>query len=227
MEILPNESLSVIRKFKGVSDIALFSDSETRESALLWIEENIERVTESGCWLWKGSLRGSSEYGVVSSGGVRAAAHRVMYELYFGHIPDGLALDHLCRVRCCVNPHHLEPVTFRTNTLRGHGIPAINAAKTHCMRGHPLSGENLFKSVGRRSCKTCKIESTKKWARKKYAPKKPRDLPTGVTKPARSVGFVARIKYKGVVIHLGAYRTPSDAAAAYQEAKQELYGRQE
>jgi hypothetical protein len=38
--------------------------------------------------------------------------------LIFGPIPDGLQLDHLCRVRCCVNPNHLEPVTAKENTLR-------------------------------------------------------------------------------------------------------------
>ncbi len=61
-----------------------------------------------------------------------------------GQIPSGLTLDHLCRVRNCVNPAHLEPVTHRENTLRGDGVTAINARKTSCHRGHPFAGENLY-----------------------------------------------------------------------------------
>ncbi|MGI9502698.1 MAG: HNH endonuclease [Geminicoccaceae bacterium] len=83
-------------------------------------------------------------------------AHRVSYEALVSAIPEGLELDHLCRVRCCVNPIHLEPVTTRTNNLRGNGIAAMNALKTHCPRGHPYSGEHLYVcSRGHRHCRTC------------------------------------------------------------------------
>lgn len=46
-------------------------------------------------------------------------AHRVTYEHYVGPVPEGLELDHLCRVRNCVNPAHLEPVTHLLNVRRG------------------------------------------------------------------------------------------------------------
>ncbi|MCZ6447620.1 MAG: HNH endonuclease signature motif containing protein [Alphaproteobacteria bacterium] len=70
-------------------------------------------------------------------------AHRFSYETLVGPIPEGLILDHLCRVRSCCNPSHSEAVTHRVNILRGDGITAINARKLFCKRGHPLFGENL------------------------------------------------------------------------------------
>lgn len=75
-------------------------------------------VPESGCWIWTGELNRNG-YGRVWRLGRRVMAHRAMYELLVGPIPEGLVLDHLCRVRCCVNPKHLEPVTVRENTIRG------------------------------------------------------------------------------------------------------------
>lgn len=113
----------------------------------------------SGCWLWRGNL-GASGYGRFKFVGGEAKAHRVSYELSVGPIPEGLVLDHLCRNTWCVNPRHLEPVTNRENTLRGIGAPAVNARKTHCNEGHPLSGDNLriyVDSYGEhRRCLKCK-----------------------------------------------------------------------
>lgn len=111
----------------------------------------------SGCWLWTGSRDGNG-YGMVFVDNARGArrAHRVMYELMVGSIPSGLTLDHLCRVRHCVNPAHLEPVTRTENVLRGTAFSAVNARKTHCKRGHPLTPENLERRVtNRRSCRHC------------------------------------------------------------------------
>ena len=105
------------------------------------------------CWLWTAS-RSTGSYGRFTNGG-HVYAHRFVYELLIGPIPDGLTLDHLCRVRHCVNPAHLEPVTIRENILRGETRAAANVAKTHCLRGHLLAGANLTKAKGRRSCRTC------------------------------------------------------------------------
>lgn len=86
-------------------------------------------------------------------------AHRVVYEELVGPIPDGLMLDHLCRVRHCVNPEHLEPVTNRENVLRGEGHSAKAARATHCLKGHPYAGENLrILSNGWRRCRACHRE---------------------------------------------------------------------
>lgn len=85
------------------------------------IEDNIHRIPETGCWIWMGELNRNG-YGRISFGGARRMVHRIVYILLVKSIPDGLHLDHLCRVRCCCNPAHMEPVTPRENTLRGEAV---------------------------------------------------------------------------------------------------------
>lgn len=115
------------------------------------------------CWLWSAS-RNQDGYGLFSIEGRHNVAHRVAYEWLIGPIPTGLQLDHLCRVRNCVNPEHLEPVTCRENVLRGEGLAAINARLTHCSKGHPYVGENLIpKAGGGRRCRACKREWDLRW----------------------------------------------------------------
>lgn len=72
----------------------------------------------SGCWLWTGQLNNTG-YGLFWYQTGKRGAHVVLWELLRGLVPDGLELDHLCRVRRCVNPDHLEPVTHSENLLRG------------------------------------------------------------------------------------------------------------
>ena len=100
---------------------------------------------EDGCHLWNAAVSGKG-YGAIQIDGTPVGAHRVAYEMYVGPIPDGLHIDHLCRVVSCVNPSHLEPVTSRENTLRGAAV------KTHCPQEHEYSSRN---SRGHRRCETC------------------------------------------------------------------------
>lgn len=110
-----------------------------------------------GCWTWTGHLH--LGYGRVYFQGLKALAHRVVYEQVVGPIPEGLVLDHLCRQTSCVNPRHLEPVTNAENVLRGVGAPAQNARKTHCKWGHPFEGENVIRRPDGRECRTCAREN--------------------------------------------------------------------
>ena len=111
-------------------------------------------VTESGCHLWLGYIE-KNGYAKISVDGKREWAHRVSYRLVNGHIPEGMEIDHLCRVRCCVNPLHLEAVTHRTNLMRGQGESAKHAVKTHCYRGHEFSGINMRIDGSKRQCRIC------------------------------------------------------------------------
>ena len=112
------------------------------------------RVEGSGCWAWTGGLD-TSGYGIFSVNGNSVGAHRWSYQHHVGPVPEGLELDHLCRVRRCVNPEHLEPVTSQVNTLRGQSPMAANARKTHCPSGHPYDQVNTNWYDGRRYCRAC------------------------------------------------------------------------
>jgi len=120
------------------------------------------------CWIWTGALD-TFGYGFVNyqSTGCRGQTktHRFVYALLVGDIPEGLTLDHLCRVRNCVNPDHLEPVSQQINLLRGDTIAASNAAKTHCPRGHALVGDNLVPTGLRkaRRCRICARQALRSW----------------------------------------------------------------
>ncbi len=113
-----------------------------------------------GCWLWAAACT-TWGYGTAYIDGHLRSAHRAAYESLVGEVAAGLVLDHLCRTRRCVNPDRLEAVTQRTNVLlRGEGLAAINARKTTCLHGHPLTPENVYLCRGRRDvpkrlCKTC------------------------------------------------------------------------
>lgn len=104
-------------------------------------------VEDRGCWLYVGA-RKPSGYAAIGNGGSVRNGHRLVYELLVGPIPSGMELDHLCRVRECVNPAHLEPVTRNENGRR--------ARKTHCKRGHEKSEANIYTSKrGIRHCRPC------------------------------------------------------------------------
>src|SRR6185295_633099 len=106
-------------------------------------------------WIYTGRLTRDG-YASVFYQGRMAPLHRIFYEHFIDKIPQGLEPDHLCRVRCCENPWHLEIVSRLENTMRGNSVPAINARKTHCKYGHPFSGRNLhIRSDGSRSCRMC------------------------------------------------------------------------
>jgi hypothetical protein len=107
-----------------------------------------------GCWLFTGSVNNRG-YGQFRLDGSPRLAHRVVYTFYCGPIPLGLTLDHLCEIRRCVRPRHLEPVPLRTNLLRSNGASAGNSRKTTCPSGHPYDDANTCLSGGKRYCRAC------------------------------------------------------------------------
>ena len=127
------------------------------------------------CWLWTGLLDkdgyGRHYVGVSRATAGEKTAHRFAYELLVGPVPDGLELDHLCRIRNCVNPRHLEPVTTRVNQLRGFGLSGHNARKTHCPNGHPYDEANTIWSENgtHRTCRICRRETWRRYNKKRWA----------------------------------------------------------
>ena len=107
-----------------------------------------------GCWLWTGAV-GTGGYANFWDGENHVSGHRYAYRMFKGPIPEGLSLDHLCGVRRCVNPDHLEAVTMQENILRSGGPAALNAAKTHCPQGHPYDEENTYFTKDGRACRIC------------------------------------------------------------------------
>ncbi len=142
-------------------------DERTREALDGSIEKRFENKyipePNSGCWLWLGELTPRGNYGLFFHQGKKRRAHTVSYEINVGPVPCGLEIDHKCRVHCCVNPNHLEPVTHMENCRRGM-VGAYQRAKTHCPQGHALSGDNVYidpKKPGMRACKACRKNASR------------------------------------------------------------------
>ena len=112
----------------------------------------------TGCWLWTGYIRSNGYVTIwVNEAQKKLYLHRVMYELFKGEIPTGMTIDHLCRVRHCCNPEHLEVVTQQENLMRGDTTTARNAAKVMCINGHAFDESNTYIHDDVRHCRTCRM----------------------------------------------------------------------
>lgn len=131
-----------------------------------WLLQWVIPEPNSGCWLWVGQLNAGG-YGSVGFHGKTRNAHRVSYFLATGDEVLGFDLDHLCRVRSCVNPAHLEPVSRSENLRRGNtgdNLATRAAAVTHCPRGHAYLGSNLYTCPrGHRNCVACQRQRVRIW----------------------------------------------------------------
>ncbi len=126
------------------------------------------------CWPWAGTIDKRGGYGQMGIRGKIHKAHRVSYRLFVGRIPAGLTIDHLCRVRSCVNPSHLEAVTNAENVRRGEG-GKFHTRKTHCPHGHAYDEANTRivrkgASGYQRVCRTC----ARVWCARFDAKRRPR-----------------------------------------------------
>ena len=128
------------------------SEKQLSAATLRRFWAKVDRANDGGCWTWTGATDGSGRYGSFSVNGKLERAHRVAYRIAIGPVPEGLVLDHLCKVTLCVNPRHLEPVTQRENVMRGDSLQAANARKTHCPRGHAY---DMTMPNGGRTCRAC------------------------------------------------------------------------
>lgn len=132
------------------------STASERESRINRLMSKVEK-RENGCWIWTGANTGKGDkaYGNMTVGGRSVSAHRNAYTLLRGEIPGGMDLDHLCRVRLCVNPDHLEPVTRKVNLNRGFAATGSKPRrpKQICCRGHDISDPGNRYSNG--ACKAC------------------------------------------------------------------------
>lgn len=122
-----------------------------------------------GCWI--AHNRAKNGYAASSSvKGHKGSRYRLIWEHLNGLVPTGMVLDHYV---CdngpggCCNPFHLKVTTQKENVLRSPKQRcAINARKTHCIRGHELTPDNILKQSekagGGRNCRTCQMESNKR-----------------------------------------------------------------
>lgn len=137
---------------------------------------------EDDCWRWIGVLDRAG-YGRFAGGHYESDyAHRLSYIALVGPIPNGLELDHLCRVRNCVNPNHLEPVTHEENMRRGYWAQA-----THCVNGHPWNEPNMYRDrEGKRRCRACGRKRVREYRQR--AAQNPEQVTHGVASTYDTLG---------------------------------------
>ena len=122
------------------------------------------------CWDWVGAMNVSGYASSVSVDNSRARTgrtfypHRLMFSWFKHQIPDDFTIDHLCKNRRCMNPDHMEAVTFAENVRRG-------VKRDYCKRGHPQIPENRYayncKGKRKERCKLCIPIQTEAWKRRK------------------------------------------------------------
>jgi hypothetical protein len=115
------------------------------------------------CIVWTGTLNRPGGYGVlaVQNRNTTMGAHRYAWERVHGPIPKGMQIDHICKVKFCVNVNHLRLATPQENSLRDLSPHLLrNLAKTHCPKGHEYNAENTRIYRNWRYCRACQKHMT-------------------------------------------------------------------
>jgi len=120
----------------------------------------VRKGAEGECWPWRTGRRGYYYLTPRAQGGKMIYAYRCAYLALVGPVPKGLVLDHLCRNPACVNPKHLEPVTYRENRLRGAGERTDTIWNGYCKLGHAIEGENVIRAG---TCRRCNHAAQRRW----------------------------------------------------------------
>lgn len=124
-----------------------------------FLDERAIPEPNSGCYLWEGAV-GDTGYGVIRREGKNYRAHRYMWRLVYGHIPDNILVCHSCDVKSCVNPAHLFLGTHDDNMAdmmqKGGIYRNDTAARTYCPNGHKRTEENTYLFRGRQFCRECR-----------------------------------------------------------------------
>ena len=148
----------------GTADIGYFAKRVPivpRPNKLPYLVESLNKASPESCMEWP-FYRMKGGYGRLWLGGKLYLVHVTAFEEWYGPVPDGLEIDHLCQNPPCYNPFHLEAVTRSENVLRGR-LPEVNRARfaliTECPQGHPYGGDNDYRNPkGSRICKPCRRE---------------------------------------------------------------------
>jgi len=123
--------------------------------------EKISYEPNTGCWLWTAALN-SDGYAAFGFEGRTISGYLFAFLHWRGPVPEGAELDHTCRVRCCVNPFHLEPVPHRINCQRGE-VGKHLRDRTHCPQGHEYNEKNTGRHPNGRRCRECDRLAAKAW----------------------------------------------------------------
>ncbi len=160
---MPTTTLKTIRQKVAKNDKSLPVMVYARFLKKLLLSNDQPEV--GTCWLWIGATTPQG-YGTFWDGRKIRSAHKWVFEYAYGKCAENKVLDHLCGVKPCANPAHLEEVTKNENSRRGFSIATCyNASKSHCSHGHHYDDKNTYiDRRGRRSCRSCKRETNKAWS---------------------------------------------------------------
>lgn len=126
----------------------------------------LSKSRQTNCLVWVGATNNKG-YGIVAIDGGVQLAHRIAYAAVNGPIPDGLVIDHVCRVRNCINPAHLEAVTQAENNRRGRAAIALAVGDT-CTNGHLIEEGGVYtRSSGKTECRRCRSSESHRTGRRR------------------------------------------------------------
>lgn len=118
-------------------------------------------INEDGCWLWTGGVNNRG-YGSLKVNGKHMHSHRAMWEQERGPIPGNLTIDHICKIKLCVNPDHMRLMTRLDNQRLGSHVK-ITYEQAEQIRADPRMQKEIAVSYGLSESQVSRIRSGKMW----------------------------------------------------------------